>query len=132
MKSLLNKYTLILLSIFLFSSTFLYAQNEGSLTVQSSESIKQIIAKKKTYNKSLKKIKGFRIQIFFGSETGAYKSRDEFSSLFPENFIKIENFPPDWKVRVGNYKTRLEADSALVEIKEAFLGAIVLSELIDI
>jgi hypothetical protein len=32
---------------------------------------------------------------------------------------------PEWKVRVGNYKTRLEADRALLKFKEKFTGAIV-------
>lgn len=132
MKLLLNKYSLILLSVFLFGSTYLSAQNEGSLTIQKSESIKKIIAKKKAYNKSLKKIKGYRIQIFFGSENGAYKTRDKFRDAFPILFLKIQNFPPDWKVRVGNYKTRLEADRELVDIKKIFPGAIVLSEMVNI
>ncbi|HBK71536.1 MAG TPA: hypothetical protein DDZ39_07780 [Flavobacteriaceae bacterium] len=132
MKLLLNKYSLILLSVFLFGSTYLSAQNEGSLTIQKSESIKHIIAKKKAYNKSLKKVKGYRIQIFFGSENGAYKTRDKFRATFPKPFLKIQNFPPDWKVRVGNYKTRLEADRELVDIKKIFPGAIVLSEMINI
>ncbi len=131
MKSFLNKYRFIFLTIFLFGSTYVSAQ-EGSLTIQSSESIKQIIAKKKAYNKSVTKIKGYRIQIFFGSEKGAYKTRDKFRAIFSKPFLKIQNFPPDWKVRVGNYKTRLEADRALIDIKKDFPGAIVLSEMITI
>lgn len=113
-------------------TTFTTAQEQGSLSIESSESIKNIIAKKKAHNKNTTKVNGYRIQIFFGSEQGAYKAREEFKSLFPDVYLKVENFPPDWKVRVGNYKTRLEADRALVEIKEAYLGAIVLPELIDV
>ena len=129
---LLKKYKLIAITICILSTTLVMAQDEGSLTIESSESVKNIIAKKKAHNKKTTKISGFRIQIFFGSEQGAYRARDNFKTLFPDTFLKIENFPPDWKVRVGNYKTRLEADKALVEIKEAYVGAIVLPELIDV
>lgn len=132
MKSILNKYSVILLTLFLLGSLNVSAQNEGTLTIQSSESIKQTIAKKKAYNKSVTKIKGYRIQIFFGSEKGAYRSRDKFRLIYSKPFLKIQNFPPDWKVRVGNYKTRLEADRALEDIKKDFPGAIVLSEMINI
>jgi len=132
MKSLLNKYSFIFLTIFLFGSINIYAQNEGTLTIQSSEGIKQTIAKKRSYNKSVTKIKGYRIQIFFGSEKGAYKTRDKFRSIYTKPFLKIQNFPPDWKVRVGNYKTKLEAERALEDIKKDFPGAIVLSEMITI
>ena len=132
MKSFLNRYGIVILIISLISSNLVAAQQEGNLKIESSESIKNIIAKKKAHNKKTTKISGYRIQIFFGNEKGAYKAREEFKSLFPETFLKIENFPPDWKVRIGNFKTQLEADSALVEIKEAFLGAIVIPELIDV
>ncbi|MDY7394576.1 SPOR domain-containing protein [Aureibaculum sp. 2210JD6-5] len=132
MKSFLNRYSIAILTICVLSTSFLTAQQEGSLSIEASENIKNILAKKKAHNKKTTKIKGYRIQIFFGSEQGAYKARENFKSLFPETYLKIENFPPDWKVRVGNYKSRLEADRALVEIKEAYSGAIVLPELIDV
>ena len=132
MKSFLNRYITATLFLCLLSTSFMMAQEEGSLTIESSESIKNIVAKKKAHNKNKKKVSGFRIQIFFGNEKGAYKAREDFKTLFPDTFLKIENFPPDWKVRVGNYKTKLEADSALVEIKEAYIGAVVIPELIDV
>ena len=131
MKSFLNRYGIAILIISFLSTNIVAAQQEGNLKIESSESVKNIIAKKKAHNKNTTKVKGYRIQIFFGSEQGAYKAREDFKTLFPDTFLKIENFPPDWKVRVGNYKTRLEADRALVEIKEAYTGAIVLAELID-
>ncbi|RPD99036.1 SPOR domain-containing protein [Aureibaculum marinum] len=132
MKSFLNRYSIAILTTFMFYTSFMLGQEEGNLTIESSESIKNIIAKKKAHNKNTAKVAGYRIQIFFGSEQGAYKAREEFKTLFPDTFLKIENFPPDWKVRVGNYKTRLEADRALMEIQESFTGAIVLEELIDV
>ncbi|QCX37535.1 SPOR domain-containing protein [Aureibaculum algae] len=132
MKSFLNRYSIAIFIISLLSTNLIAAQQEGNLKIESSESIKNIVAKKRAHNKNTTKVKGYRIQIFFGSEQGAYKAREEFNTLFPDAYLKIENFPPDWKVRVGNYKTQLAADRALVEIKENFGGAIVLAELIDV
>ena len=132
MKSFLNRNGIVFFVFSLLSSSIMMAQQEGSLTIESNESVKNIIAKKKAHNKNTTKVKGYRIQIYFGNEKGAYKAREEFKSLFPDTFLKIENFPPDWKVRVGNYKSRLDADRALVEIKETYIGAIVLAELIDV
>lgn len=125
-------YNLIFGLIFLLIPNLTSAQKEGTLTVNSSEKIKRIIQQKRDYNKNLKKVKGFRIQIFFGNEKGAYKARDEFAAEFPDTYIRIENFPPDWKVRVGNYKTRLAADRHLEEIKALFPGALVIPEMINV
>ncbi|PID69430.1 MAG: hypothetical protein CSA39_00580 [Flavobacteriales bacterium] len=132
MKLSSKTYPFILGCLFLWLPHLLWAQSEGTITINTSEKVKQIINQKKEYNKSLRKTKGFRIQIFFGNEKGAYKARDEFATEFPDTYIKIENFPPDWKVRVGNYKTQLEADYALKEIKTIFPGALVIPEMINI
>ncbi|MCK0129890.1 SPOR domain-containing protein [Flavobacteriaceae bacterium F08102] len=108
------------------------AQSEGGLTVHSSEKIKKVIAKKLAYNKSIEQVSGFRIQLFYGSEEGARKTGEEFLSLFPEGKTKLQFDSPDWKLMVGNYKTKLEADRALVEIKEAFVTAIIVPAMVDI
>jgi hypothetical protein len=53
-------------------------------------------------------------------------------SLFPNTKIKIQFFSPEWKVLIGNYKTRLEVDRALMEVKEAFPNAIPVTDLVKI
>ncbi len=125
MKTILNKYTFIIATIYLLGSINLAAQSEGTINIQSSENIKHIIAKKRAYNKKIIKIKGYKIQLFYGNEQAAYKVRDKFSEAFPDIPIEIRFFSPEWKVWVGTYKTKLEADFALKEIKEASFNAFV-------
>ncbi|HHC78249.1 MAG TPA: SPOR domain-containing protein [Flavobacteriia bacterium] len=119
MKTLLLKYTFIVTVISLFCSTKLIAQNEGVVRIHSSDKIKQIISKKKAYNKRTKKVKGYKIQLFYGNERAAYKVRDKFLEAFPDTPIEIRFFSPEWKVWVGSYKTRLEADRAKKTFEEA-------------
>ena len=132
MRNSLNLKTHITLLIFSFVLVAGFAQVEGNVQIESSQEIKFLMAKKSAYNRSLKKVKGYKIQLFNGSEQGAYRIRDEFSSLFPKMDIQIEFFSPEWKVRVGNFKSRIEADRALLEIKEAFQTAIILPALVEI
>lgn len=132
MKTNIVRIIFLLTLIYIEGSVQVFAQKEGVVTIESSERIKEIISKKRTYNKNLKEVKGFKIQLFNGSEQGAYKIRDEFSTIFPKTDIKIQFFSPEWKVRVGNYKTRLEADRALVEIKKDFPSAIILPAMIEL
>jgi hypothetical protein len=100
-------------------------QTEGTVRIESSAEIDDVIAQKKEYNKSLGTIKGYKIQLFYGNEKDAYEIKDEFKAIFPEISTKIIFSSPEWKVQVGNYKTRLEADNALVEIKLDFPNAII-------
>lgn len=103
-----------------------FAQDsKGTVQIQSSSSIDDVIAQKKEYNKNLGTIKGYKIQLFYGIEKDAYDIRDEFKELFPEIKIKIIFSSPDWKVQIGNYKTRLEADNALLDVKSEFPDAII-------
>lgn len=134
---MLQYKSLIIFTIF----TFLvvgksYAQDSiikpGIIKIHSNEKIKRIVAKKKQYNKDLKTIDGYKIQIYFGSEKSALKKEEEFKSLFPEVKTKIWLDAVDWKVWVGNYKTRLEADRALEEIKGGFISAFVVTSKIKI
>jgi hypothetical protein len=107
-----------------FCASNLSAQTEGTIKVQSNERIKLLVAKKRTYNKNLKTVKGFKIQLFYGSEQGAIKVREEFNSVFPDIRSELKFISPDWKVWAGSFKTKLEADRTLAEITEGFPSAI--------
>ena len=128
----MKKIIFFFASIGLLFSNQLFSQTKGKLEIQSSEKINNIIKQKEAYNRNIKNIKGYKIQLFNGSEQGAYKTREDFSTMFPDIEIKIQFFSPEWKVRVGNYKNRLDADRALFEIKQAFPNAIILPAMIDI
>ncbi len=100
-------------------------QTEGTVRIESSREIDKVIAQKKEYNKNLGTIKGYKIQLFYGNEEDAYEIKDEFKAIYPEISTKIIFSSPEWKVQVGNYKSRLEADDALIEIKIDFPNAII-------
>ena len=114
--------------VFFLIGIFGYTQNDAKITINSSPEIENLIKKKIAYNKSKDTKKGYRIQLFYGSESGAIHTRSSFLSLFPNTTTYIDYEAPDWKVKVGNFKTRLEADKALEEIKLAFENAFVLKE----
>jgi len=132
MNRVLNRYALVTLCFACFTISSVRAQSEGVLTVKSSEKIKRVVQKKLAYNKAVEQVSGFRIQLFYGSEAGAKKIGEEYLTLFPEGQTKLKFDSPDWKVMVGNYKTQLEADRALIEVKEAFVTAIIVPDMVDI
>jgi|GEM_PF-638406 hypothetical protein len=97
------------------------AQNNTNMSPQ----IKNLIAKKRAFNKDIGF--GYRVQIFYGDESNARKAQATFSSTYPTVFTKLSYDQPFWKVQVGNYKTKLEADRALLNFSEKFSGLIVIS-----
>jgi len=85
--------------------------------------------------KKIKKIDGFRIQItsFSGvnSRTSIENTATQFKQQFPNVFCEITFSEPNFRLRVGNYRTKLEAYKALQRIAPQFPGAFVLKDQID-
>ena len=108
------------LLLLLVSSNSVSAQN----STNSSNQVKNLIAKKRDFNSKFGF--GFRVQIFYGDETKARSLQNKFKVNFPKVYTKLDYDQPYWKVQVGNYKTRLEADKAIVNFSEKFSGLIVI------
>jgi hypothetical protein len=121
----MNKIKNLLIIIGLLIYNFSFSQ-EGVITIDSSQDIKNLVNKKITHNSSSKAKKGYRIQLFYGSENGAINTQNRFRELFPNTSCALEFDSPNWKVKVGNYKTRLIADKHLQEIITKFGDAIVI------
>lgn len=117
----------------LFIQVAAFAQSgEGELRVESSARVDEMMAQKIEHNKNKESYAGYKIQIFYGSEKKCYEVRDEFKSLFPDIPTAIVFSTPQWKLQVGSYRTRLEADKNIVRIKKEYPSAIVLPAMIDL
>ena len=79
---------------------------------------------------------GFRVEIFFSSELNARQKaqniKSEFLSVFPDYNVYITYVSPDFKVRIGNFRTKNEALKAVNEIKGQFPKAFVVPDLIEL
>lgn len=117
---------------FLVSISSFAQQSEGNLNIKTNRDIDKVISQKKAINAKTKTLKGYKIQLFYGSEKGAYKIKDEFTALYSGIPVKITFSSPDWKVQVGNYINKLDADKILKDIKNDFPSAIALKADIDI
>ncbi|GAB7256170.1 SPOR domain-containing protein [uncultured Polaribacter sp.] len=113
----------------LFLKIFLFCLfvSIGTLNAQNStkkdKEITNLLEKKRSYNKS--NGFGYSIQIYYGNERTARSKHARFKVLYPRVYTKLIYNKPDWKVQVGNYKTKLEADRANLIFKKEFSGTIV-------
>ena len=85
--------------------------------------------------KKIKKIEGFRIQIasFSGinSRSLIEQTAEQFRQQFSNVPFYITYFEPNFRLRTGNYRTKLEAYNALQKIMPLFPGAFLVKEQID-
>ena len=106
-----------------FLFIILLGTNSINAQTTTSDEVKSLIKKKIEYNK--KNGYGFRIQLESGLETAIKTTQSKFKLEYPTIKTHILFESPEWKVQVGDYKTRLEADRILNEIKLKFPSAII-------
>jgi hypothetical protein len=132
-QEVMTRKNVIITSVILMMQVIVWGQEKpGDLRVESSARINELVAQKKEYNKKVNSYPGYKIQIYYGSEKECYEIRDEFSTLFPKIPASIIFSTPQWKLQVGNYRTRLEADRSMLDIKKEYPAAIVLSTDIEL
>lgn len=89
----------------------------------------QMVEKHIELNTRVKTIAGYRVQIasFSGvnSKTSAFDLRDRFMLDHPGVQAYIVFDEPNFKVKVGDFRTRLEAYAFLQQIKDVYKGYLV-------
>lgn len=112
-------YVYFLFAFFFLTSTNIFSQN----TTKINKEVVDLLEKKKKYNKLVGS--GYTIQLYNGNELEAKKLLARFKIEFPETDAKLLYETPDWKVQVGQYKVKLDADRASLLFKEEFNNIIV-------
>jgi hypothetical protein len=86
-------------------------------------------------NKIKNKIDGFRVEIFFSSDVDArekaLKKKEEFLSVYPNNTVHIKYVSPNFRVRVGDFRTKNEALKLYKEIKDNYPVSFIITDEID-
>lgn len=115
-------------SIFLGCLLFLGFLTTQTVFCQSEKSdtmlVNELISKKRSFNKEFSY--GFRIQLYNGFEVEARKISAKFKLDFPDTKTHLIYRQPEWKIQVGFYKTKLEADRGLLNFKRKYQSAIVI------
>ena len=72
---------------------------------------------------------GFRIQVFFGPERQkAQETKTQLTALYAENQTYLVYQQPNFKVRLGDFKTRLEASRFLQQVQSSYPGAFIVPD----
>lgn len=88
--------------------------------------LEQLLIEKRKLNPSLNIEDSYKIQIFSGSNELAKKNLALFRLEFRTLDATIIFNTPNYKVWIGNYKTRMEAERNLIEIRKKFTNALLI------
>ncbi len=93
---------------------------EQNTSLNQDPKFEQLLNEKRKINASLTVNDSYKIQIFSGGSENAKKTLNEFRHEFKNIDATIVFNTPNYKVWVGNFKTRIEAEKNLINIENQY------------
>lgn len=112
-----------------------YGQKKGTLNVDQDSRIERLMKKQRDVYAANNTMNGYRVQIFMeiGNEAirHAESMKRKFTEAFPELPVYLSYDQPYYRLRVGDFRNRLEAEKYMRLIKPKFSLAFVTADIIN-
>ncbi|MBD3749042.1 MAG: SPOR domain-containing protein [Sphingobacteriales bacterium] len=122
----------------LLCTSLAFGQDGGKVTVIKNPAIDSLIARRIALNKvtsgngSPYVMNGYRVQIFFGTDRKeAYAQQAKFKSLYPELDTYLSYTQPNYRVKIGDFRTRAQAQKMMNELRSNFPSLFIFNEKIN-
>ena len=119
MKLYSTQSLLFALTFLAFFNTKSFAQ-QGSVTLSQDSKFEQLLNDKRKINSSLIANNRYKIQIFNGDNATSKKYLNDFKREFKQYECTIVFNTPIYKVWVGSFKTRIEAERNLEILQKKY------------
>jgi len=114
-------YLTLLLGLFLTTKG---TAQTGSVTVSQDPKFEELLAEKRKINSSITVNDRYKLQIFYGANDKARKALQDFKRDFKELDGTIVFESPTYKVWVGSFSSRIEAERQLTEVRKKYPNAL--------
>jgi len=100
-----------------------------AIVINADERLNILLDNYKSANKTKKTIHGYRIQIAASNDRNkVYKLKGQFYNNYQDIKSYVHYQQPNFKLKVGNYRTKLEAQKVLLEINTYYRDAFIVYE----
>ncbi len=125
MKSTIKKLSLLTAIASVFAVSDMQAQGSGT-TLKQDPTFEQLLNEKRKINSSITINDRYKVQVYNGDSETSKKHLAEVKRNFRQYDATIVFSTPSYKVWVGNFKTRIEAERNLNEIKKKYPNALLI------
>lgn len=119
MRFLRTTHTLVIVLLIFVTTAKTDAQN-ANITISQDPKFEQLLTEKIKSNPNLSYNDRYKIQIFSGASDIAKKTFNVFKLEYKTLDGTIIFNTPNYKVWIGNFRTRMEAERYLVDIKKKY------------
>ncbi len=113
------------IGVFLFGIQQIGIAQTGKINIQQDANIPNLLEMKTEMTKDGKLGERYKIQLYYGDNNSASEVIRKFRSLYSDYPSQIIYETPNYKVWIGNFRNRLEADRALMKVKGDFPSAFI-------
>ena len=125
MNNLNNFLSFFLPFLFVFFFNISFSQDNNLTTMQDSR-FEKLLNEKRKINASLIMNENFKIQIFNGDSENAKKNLIQFRKDYKNLDATVIFNTPSYKVIAGNFKSRMEAERNLIEVRKLYKNALLI------
>ncbi|MFM2368840.1 MAG: hypothetical protein RL619_1140 [Bacteroidota bacterium] len=125
MRILTIKRTFFYVIILYFTTSYINAQDQN-IRVTQDPKFEQLLNEKRKTNVSNATNDLYKIQIFSGESEKAKNTLNEFKQEFSNIDGTIVFNTPNYKVWVGNFKTRIEVERNLIDIRKKYKNVLLI------
>ena len=105
------------------------SNEDSTLLITKDARVDDLIKRQKEINLQKQTIPGFRIQIYFGAHRQkAIEVKSDFAAKHPNVSAYLSYQQPNFKVRAGDYRTRLEAQKFLKDIEGQYATTFIVQD----
>jgi cell division protein FtsN len=108
---------------FLFVFSFISQAQEGTITIKEDPEMPSLV---KVYNQVNSRTEYYQIQVGFGSYQKAQNLKSQIDVDFPGWESKIDFKEPTYRVKLGRFRNRLEAERKFMEVRKKYPNAMLL------
>jgi hypothetical protein len=107
---------------------------QDSISIIKTRKLEKLVKYYNNYTSDKKKMEGYRIEIYSGSGANSkQKAREkqlEFRSKFPDIPANLVWSYPNFEINVGNFRSKVEAEGALLKVQKEYPFAFVKKDMI--
>jgi hypothetical protein len=107
---------------------FSQKDSENKINIHQDQRIEKLVQKKMEINHENNMVTVYRIQLYSGNREKAYSTLNKIKKSHSDQFINVAYDQPNFKTKIGIFRTEMEAKKFMLDIRESYTSAFVLKE----
>lgn len=125
----MRRLFLLALCMTISAASLLAQSRKGTIEITGDVKVSELVKKHVEFNERLRTVPGYRIQIASlsgpNSRNQAFELKSQFKESYPDVEVYVVFSEPNFRIKVGDFTSKLDAYVFMQKIKDTYPGTIV-------